>query len=59
MNSEWIDFGWQIPDENRNHQWDDLNAELELHDCGYREDTFACRIRHIHMNTGACKAAND
>lgn len=24
----------------------------ELHECGYIEDTFACRIRHIQINTG-------
>lgn len=23
-----------------------------LHDCGYVEDTFACKIRHIQINTG-------
>lgn len=27
--------------------------------CGKPEDSFACRIRHIHMNTGAAKAARD
>lgn len=27
--------------------------------CGYPADSFACRIRHIHMNTGAAKAARD
>lgn len=32
-------------------------GQLELvHDCGYPEDTFACKIRHIHMNTGVAKA---
>lgn len=30
-----------------------------LHSCGYPEDSFSCRIRHIQMNTGAAKAAND
>ena len=24
--------------------------------CGYAPDSFACRIRHIHMNTGVAKA---
>lgn len=29
-------------------------------DCGYPEDTFACKIRcHIQINTGDAKAAND
>lgn len=27
--------------------------------CGYPVDSFACRIRHIQMNTGEAKAAND
>jgi hypothetical protein len=30
-----------------------------LCDCGYPEDSFACKIRHIQINTGAAKAAND
>jgi hypothetical protein len=29
----------------------------ELHSCGYPEDTFACKIRHLQINTGAAKAA--
>lgn len=28
----------------------------ELHDCGYVEDSFACKIRHIQINTGDAKA---
>jgi len=28
-------------------------------DCGWPDGSFACKIRHQHMNTGACKAAND
>jgi hypothetical protein len=32
--------------------------KTELHDCGYPEDSFACKIRHIHMNTGDAKAGN-
>lgn len=36
----------------------ELPAE-PVHSCGYPEDSFACRIRHIQMNTGAAKAAND
>lgn len=31
----------------------------QLHECGYFEGTFACKIRHIHLNTGAAKAADD
>lgn len=31
----------------------------ELHTCGYPEDSFACKIRHISMNTGDAKAARD
>lgn len=27
--------------------------------CGYEQDTFACRIRHIHLNTGDAKASKD
>lgn len=27
--------------------------------CGYPEDSFACKIRHINLNSGDCKAAND
>lgn len=31
----------------------------ELHECGYYEGTFACKIRHVMLNTGDAKAAND
>lgn len=35
-------------------------ADIEIcEECGYAEGSFACKIRHIHMNTGAAKAAND
>jgi hypothetical protein len=27
--------------------------------CGRPADTFACKIRHIQLNTGAAKAARD
>lgn len=30
-----------------------------VHVCGYEEGSFACRIRHVHLNTGAAKAARD
>ena len=31
----------------------------QLCDCGWPEDSFACKIRHINLNSGAAKAAND
>ena len=31
-------------------------ATAELHDCGWPEDSFACKIRHLQINTGAAKA---
>lgn len=39
-----------------------MTATDEQHDCpdcGYLRGSFACRIRHQHLNTGAAKAAND
>lgn len=27
--------------------------------CGYEVDSFACKIRHLQINTGCAKAAND
>lgn len=27
--------------------------------CGYPEGTFACKIRHVQLNTGDAKAEND
>lgn len=35
-----------------------LDAEA-CPDCGRPEGSFACRIRHIHMNTGDAKASRD
>lgn len=33
---------------------DTPEAEVdELHDCGYEEGSFACRIRHVSLQTGA------
>lgn len=29
------------------------------HDCGYPAGSFACKIRHLQVNTGFAKAAND
>jgi hypothetical protein len=29
------------------------------HSCGYEEDSFACKIRHLQINTGVAKAADD
>jgi hypothetical protein len=31
----------------------------ELHDCGYPVDSFACKIRHLEINTGDAKAGKD
>ena len=28
-------------------------------DCGWPDGSFACKIRHQHLNTGWAKAAND
>jgi hypothetical protein len=34
-----------------------VGQQLELlHSCGYPEDTFACKIRHLHINSGAAKS---
>ena len=40
---------------------DQLAVDLGLlcGDCGYPTDSFACKIRHLSINTGAAKAAND
>jgi hypothetical protein len=27
--------------------------------CGYELDSYACKIRHVYLNTGDAKAAND
>jgi hypothetical protein len=27
-------------------------------ECGYAPNSFACKIRHLHMNTGDAKAGN-
>lgn len=32
---------------------------LEVCSCGYPEGSFACKIRHIQLNTGDAKAAKD
>lgn len=38
----------------------DFCAPVELcEECGYPPESFACRIRHIQINTGAAKAAKD
>ena len=29
------------------------------HSCGYVEGTFACKIRHLQINTGVAKADED
>lgn len=28
-------------------------------DCGWPIGSFACKIRHVFLNSGDCKAAND
>lgn len=30
--------------------------DKKLHSCGYEEDSFACKIRHIQINTGDAKS---
>ena len=37
----------------------DEAAEYGICSCGYIDGSFACRIRHVQMNTGAAKAAKD
>jgi hypothetical protein len=37
---------------------DDKTTE-ELHSCGYPEDSFACKIRHLSINTGDAKAGRE
>lgn len=34
-------------------------SHAQVHACGYPEGSFACRIRHVHLNTGDAKAANN
>lgn len=34
----------------------DAGAKCE---CGYEPGTFACKIRHVHLNTGDAKASRD
>jgi hypothetical protein len=35
-------------------------SDVELcKDCGKPEGTFACKIRHIHMNTGDANSARE
>ncbi len=36
-----------------------LEPEVELCSCGYPDGTFACKIRHVQMNTGDAKAGSD
>lgn len=36
-----------------------LEFSIDCPDCGYQIDSFACKIRHIQINSGAAKAAND
>lgn len=34
-------------------------TDEQKHSCGYPEGTFACKIRHLQINTGDAKSAND
>lgn len=37
-----------------------MSDEVKLcDDCGKEEDSFACRIRHIQINTGACNSKRE
>jgi hypothetical protein len=31
----------------------------ETCDCGWPLDSFACKVRHLHLNTGDAKAERD
>lgn len=33
--------------------------DAELCTCGYADGSFACKIRHLQINTGDAKAASD
>ena len=36
---------------------EEVPGQLELiHTCGWPEDSFACKIRHLQINTGDAKA---
>lgn len=32
---------------------------MKCPDCGFEQGTFACKIRHIQVNTGDAKAGSD
>lgn len=36
---------------------DEQEKPVGLHSCGWPEDSFACKIRHLQINTGDAKAA--
>lgn len=38
------------------YPWICRNPDAVLHDCGYAEDSFACKIRHLSINSGTAKA---
>lgn len=56
-----------MPEVHHHHgenAWDELitmhgPAPAVCPDCGRPEGTFACKIRHIQVNTGWAKSAND
>lgn len=42
----------------REHVWYECwlcGEQRDPHSCGYLEDSFACRIRHVSINTGWAK----
>lgn len=41
------------------HDHDPIDEPDDCGRCGYQEGTFACRVRHVQVNTGAAKAARD
>jgi len=36
-----------------------LMSDVSCERCGYPADSFACKVRHLAINTGDAKAAND
>ena len=47
-----------MADEQAPHV-DFTREDAPRHECGYIEGTFACKIRHVQMNTGFAKAYED
>lgn len=36
-----------------------MSDDAELCECGKVEGSYACKIRHVQINSGCAKAAND